>query len=144
MSKEHLTYSFCVDTLRYIHQMLGDEAFMEELAFIRHKHLRETEKKSEAVLSEPSVSLLPPIAAPVIVSEPIMIPVTSSTELVAPSVNSTKNVVITSVAEKKEKHVRAPPPDESRCTHLVRSGERCIFKRDPESVFCSRHASKES
>lgn len=119
MSTDQITYSFCVNTLRYIHQILGDEAFIEEVAFVRRN-------KQIPLAASPAATVAPaapaaPVNEQVAVSEP----------------STTKQIVIPS-DDSKEKYSRTIPSDDLRCTAIVRSGDRCKFiKKNTE--FCSRH-----
>lgn len=117
MSTDQITYSFCVNTLRYIHQILGDEAFIEEVAFVRRN-----KQIPLAVAPAATVVAASPVNEHVAVSEP----------------STTKQIVIPS-DDSKEKYSRTVPSDELRCTAIVHSGDRCKFIKKQNTEFCSRH-----
>lgn len=123
MSTDQITYSFCVNTLRYIHQILGDEAFMEEVAFVRRN------------------KQIPLAAAPVVDAPVVAAPAAPVNEQVAVSEPSTTKQIVIPSDDTKEKYSRTVPSDELRCTAIVRSGERCKFIKVKNTEFCSRHPS---
>lgn len=113
MSSDQITYAFCKDSIRYVYQILGDEAFMEEVAFIRRKHLpivqnTNDEHKNEQIAAE---------------NEP-----------------ESKNVVI---QNDRTSYKRSILPSDQVCTFIKKDKQQCTLRKDesstPEKPLCSRH-----
>jgi hypothetical protein len=123
MSIDNTTYNFCIESLRYIHKMLGYDAIIQELHFINH--------------------LQSPPKAPHIPEHIVnaMCGLDDVTEYSYDSERDTtenKNIVIESKGA-KGKYVRAELSDEKRCETILPTGNRCTFKRADNSTNCSRH-----
>jgi hypothetical protein len=124
MSIDKTTYNFCIESLRYIHKMIGYDAIIEELNFINHLH---TPSKSACVPEHIANAMLG---------------LDDMTEYESESFKDTsenKNIVIESKPG-KNKYVRTELPDDKRCETILTTGNRCTFKRAENSVNCSRHS----
>lgn len=135
MSIDNTTYNFCIESLRYIHKMIGYNAIIEELNFIQR--LRNPHK-SEAI-HEHVVSTMIGIDD---ISE-----YNSSSESehelgqehVSELKDTHKNIII-ETKQNKHKYVRNELPDEKRCDFNLSNGKRCTFKKTVNSNYCSRHS----
>ena len=117
MSVDNTTYNFCIESLRYIHKILGYDTIIQELNFIQH--------------------LSKPVNVPTIIdTKDIEMPpnIVIDTEVQPDTdIKETKNIVI------ENKYVRNELPDEKRCETILPTGKRCTFKKADNSVYCSRH-----
>jgi hypothetical protein len=121
MSSDQITYAFCKDSLRYAHQILGDDAFMDEIAFIRRKYLpvQNIQPDTTVKLSVPEV--------PTVLKESEEAP-------------DSKNVVI---QNERTLYKRSILPSEQVCTSITKEKTQCTLRRSKSSTsekpFCSRH-----
>lgn len=116
MSVDNTTYKFCVESLRYIHTMLGYDTIIKELNFIQHIHNSSISEIVQPKKQEDKVEI--------------------KEEVKQDDVNeTTKNVVI------EAKYTRIEHSDENRCDQILPTGARCSFKRTHDSK-CGRHAPK--
>ena len=128
-----ITYKFCIESLRYIHSILGYDTIIQELNFIQH-------------LTTPNIIINPPTPSP----SPSPVPAPNppaphpaptlqtnvEVDLTIQSpidLKDTKNIII------EHKYVRNPIPDDIRCNTILSTDKRCTFKRADNSTHCSRH-----
>lgn len=117
MSVNNTTYKFCVESLRYIHTILGYDTIIKELNFIQHLHNSSIPEIVQPKKQEEKVEIKEEVKQEDDVKE------------------TTKNIVI------ETKHSRIEHLDEHRCEFILSTGTRCSFKKTHNST-CSRHASK--
>jgi hypothetical protein len=120
MLTDNTTYAFCIESLRYIHKMLGYDAIIQELNFINRIHNPHTSK-----------TVMNPIDA--------MLGLDDMTEYDSESVKDiteNKNIII---ENHSQKYTRVQVPDSARCETILPTGKRCTFKRAHNSTNCTRH-----
>ncbi len=132
MPVDNTTYNFCIESLRYIHKMIGYKAIIEELNFI--EHLRIPNKSSS----------VPEHIVKAMMGLDDMTEYSSDAESEQESENESemkdtnKNIIIETKTN-KNKYVRTELSDEKRCETTLPTGNRCTFKKTNNSVNCSRH-----
>lgn len=128
----HLTYSHCISSLHYIYQILGEDTFMQEVAFLRHGKQKEIEFLTKsAPPSNPIQSVVEPPSDPI---------VHSSSDKVIVHKQSTNELDQEEIPQKK-KYSRAIVPDQDRCQAIISSGSRCTCTKVNDQ-YCNRHSSK--
>lgn len=133
MPVDNTTYNFCIESLRYIHKMIGYKAIVEELKFIEHLH---TPNRSSSVPEHIVTAML---------GLDDMTEYSYESESEQESENESevkdtnKNIVIETKLN-KNKYSRTELPDEKRCEFNLPTGKRCTFKRADNSNNCSRHS----
>ena len=122
-----ITYKFCIESLRYIHSILGYDTIIQELNFIQH-------------LTTPNIIINPPSPVPAPNPPPphpaptLQTNVEVDLTIQSPiDLKDTKNIII------EHKYVRNPIPDDIRCNTILATDKRCTFKRADTSLHCSRH-----
>ena len=138
-----ITYSYCIENLRYIHRIIGIDALIKEALFIDHlsKNSKIEPSKAETINVEPIkieiVKIEPNSVESVIEIDSNEIitneTITNETNLVSES----KNIVINS-----QKYVRTVLSDECKCECNTNNGQRCTLKKSKDSKYCSRHKTK--
>lgn len=122
---DNITYNYCVESLRYIYNMIGYDNAINELNFIKHLQSKSTPVSASSNILETqkqdSVSEL----------------VKDDTKNSNSSICDNKNIII---QPSSSKYARNTIPDEDRCETILSNGKRCTFKRaDTSSSNCSRH-----
>jgi hypothetical protein len=132
MSSDNITYSFCIENLRYIYKMIGYENIQKELEFIHHLH------KSQTISQNISQSI-PQISTEGSEKENI-----KDNEEIQENEETTKNIVVQDSSSIK--YFRTEIPDSIRCEAIKNDGSRCSLKKDTQNIkdtkFCSRHNTK--
>ena len=133
MSIDNTTYNFCIESLRYIHKMIGYKAIIEELKFIDHLH---TSNKPHNVHNHivKDVIELDDMTEYSYDSE-----IEQESEKESEMKDTNKNVIIETKSN-KNKYVRTEIPDEFRCETILPTNKRCTFKKSDNSNNCSRHS----
>jgi len=122
---DHITYKFCIESLRYIHSILGYDAIVQELNFIQHLTTPDT---------LPTPSNLPPPHPTPIPTPHLQTTIETDAAIQSPiDLKDTKNIII------ENKYVRTPIPDDIRCNTILPTDKRCTFKRADNSTHCARH-----
>lgn len=139
MSSDKITYSFCIENLRYIYKIIGYDALINEINFIHHltNPIPKTTNSSQTFEETPSkvVEVQPNIIQ-------TQIPDSESTKDEYINNESTKNIII---SEPNTKYTRTELPDNLRCEGLKKDGTRCTLKKDNNTtIYCSRHLTKYS
>jgi hypothetical protein len=136
MSLDPKTYNFCLQSLRYIHDILGTDTILKEIRFL--DNLQPTTHKPDTLTSDPhthetssSQTIDPPN------------PTYNSHKILHDPLNEnilepTKSVTI----DKTLKYQRNSCPDDLRCHANKNTGQRCTFKAENDSTLCSRHRLK--
>lgn len=130
MSIDNTTYNFCIESLRYIHKILGYDTIIQELNFIKHLH---SPPKSE-VVTEYNINVMQNTYD--VTENSSESDTTETKNIIIENKNENKNIIIES---KNNKYVRTELPDEKRCETILPTGKRCTFKKADNSVQCSRH-----
>jgi hypothetical protein len=140
MPVDNTTYNFCIESLRYIHKIIGYNAILEELNFIQHLH---TPHKSntipkhivDAMLGLDDMTEYETDSEHESESE-------SGQKLESETKENTKNIVIETKSKNNtnKKYSRNELPDEKRCEFTLPTGIRCSFKKLDNSNNCSRHS----
>jgi len=145
-----ITYSYCIENLRYIHRIIGIDVLIKEALFIDH-----LSKKSKIEPSNAETINIEPIKIEIVKIEPNSVEsvkekndnveseleidsneiITNETNLVSES----KNIVINS-----QKYVRTVLSDECKCECNTNNGQRCTLKKSKDSKYCNRHKVKMS
>ena len=121
-----ITYSYCIENLRYIHKIIGIDSLIKEAMFIDHL----SKSNIESISVEPNIE---PVNEMV---ELEVDPNMSKTIEIAPE---NRNVVIT-----PQKYTRTVLNDECKCECIINNGQRCTLKKSKDSKYCSRHKTKMS
>jgi hypothetical protein len=129
MSIDNTTYNFCIESLRYIHKMIGYNNIIKELNFIQHLH---TSNKSESVPEHVANAMLG-------LDDMTDYDYNSESEKEAETKDNNKNIVI-ETKNNKNKYIRTELPDEKRCEFILPTTKRCTFKKADNSNNCSRHS----
>lgn len=128
MSIDNTTYNFCIESLRYIHKMIGYKAIVEELKFIEHLH---TPHKSTNVPDHIDTTMMG-------LDDMTEYSYDLESEQESEIKDTNKNIVIETKSN-KNKYVRTEISDEVRCETILPTGKRCTFKKTDNSINCSRH-----
>lgn len=113
MSLPPFVYHHGIQTIHYLYDLYGYDQLLKEIEVIHHIRQR-TVPEVTPVKQE--------VASVISEEEPI------------------KNIVIQS---DKKIHESIELTDETRCTHLVRGGQRCAVRRKKGLDFCHRHIPEE-
>jgi len=119
-----VTYSYCIENLRYIHKIIGIDSLIKEAMFIDHL------SNIEHVSVEPSIES---------VNEKIELEVDPNISKTIEIVPENRNVVIN-----PQKYTRTVLNDECKCECIINNGQRCTLKKSKDSKYCSRHKTKMS
>jgi pyruvate kinase len=123
MSSDKVTYSFCIESLRYIHTIIGYDAIIKELDFIEHLSKIRSVTDTDKTNSDESNTVIIP------------------KEDIVEKIETTKHITISDASNNK--YVRSVIPDEIRCEALKNDGSRCTLKKCvKEGKFCSRHTTQ--
>jgi hypothetical protein len=125
MSTDNVTYNYCIQSLRYIHTILGYDTIIQELNFIQHIS-NNSSIKSDTVSNNINFES----------SDIPTLDIASELDK-DKSYNNTKNIIIES---KDKKYVRTELPNEQRCEIILPTGKRCTFKKSTNNNVCSRHS----
>ena len=128
MTIDNTTYNFCIESLRYIHAILGYGTIIQELDFIQHLRAPITPKISTEYVADTVTNLDYNINE--CTSE-------SESDNICDN-NEHKNIVIDTV-KCKSRYVRAEIPDEKRCEFILPTNSRCTFKKAGTTLICRRH-----
>jgi hypothetical protein len=128
MSIDNTTYNFCIESLRYIHKILGYDTIIQELNFINHLYI------------PPKSDVIPEYVTNAMLGLDDMTEYDSTSESVNNNDNN-KNIVIETKKD-KIKYVRNELPDENRCEQILPTGKRCTFKKIDNGSLCTRHTTK--
>lgn len=120
-----VTYSYCIENLRYIHKIIGIDSLIKEAMFIDHL----SKSNIESIRVEP-------VNEKVDIVESDIDPNISKNIEIAPE---NRNVVIT-----PQKYTRTVLNDECKCECIINNGQRCTLKKSKDSKYCSRHKTKMS
>lgn len=120
---DNITYKFCLESIRYAYEIIGYDAIIKELNFI--KHLNSTtdtysQNKTFPTVINNSVSEK--------VEEHIQEKEIKTTD------NTQKNIII-----EHKKYMRDELPNELRCQTILPTGKQCTLKRAEQSNNCTRH-----
>ena len=126
MSVDPKTYNFCLQSLRYIHDILGTDTVIKELHFL--DHLQPITLSPQTNSTQTNDTTLIPSNTPHIPTDPL-------NETIH---EPTKSVTI----DKSMKYQRNSCPDDRRCHANKNTGQRCTFKAENDSTLCSRHRQK--
>jgi len=123
-----ITYSYCIENLRYIHKIIGIDALIKEAMFIEHlsKHSK-IDNKIEHVNVEP-------FSESNIVEHTALEP--NLKVDISESIPENKNIVIN-----PQKYIRTVLSDDCKCECITNNGQRCTLKKSKDSKYCSRHIS---
>jgi hypothetical protein len=133
MSVDNTTYNFCIESLRYIHKMIGYKAIIEELNFIQHLN---SPHKSDNV---PEHIVKAMLGLDDMTEYSYHSESDSESEMLPEIKDTNKNIII-ETKQNKNKYVRNELPDEKRCEFNLPTGKRCTFKKADNSNNCSRHS----
>lgn len=120
-----VTYSYCIENLRYIHKIIGIDSLIKEAMFIDHL----SKSNIESIRVEP-------VNEKVDIVESDIDPNISKNIEIAPE---NRDVVIT-----PQKYTRTVLNDECKCECIINNGQRCTLKKSKDSKYCSRHKTKMS
>ncbi len=127
MPVDNTTYNFCIESLRYIYNIIGYDSIIQELKFIQHLN---TPSKTECI---------PEYIARAMLGTDDMTEYEyfdNDVSEVEQDATSNKNIVIET---KSNKYARTELSDEVRCDTILPTGKRCTFKKLDKSNKCSRH-----
>jgi len=126
-----VTYSYCIENLRYIHKIIGIDSLIKEAMFIDHLSKSNIESISvEHVRVEPVNEKVELVELDVDPNIP---------KTIAEIVPENRNVVIN-----PQKYTRTVLNDECKCECIINNGQRCTLKKSKDSKYCSRHKTKMS
>ena len=118
-------YRHSVESLRFAFSAIGYDNCMKELNFI--KHLQDVTAPSPQTQEQPEGGSL---------KKPEIAPETAVVaEQMVDSEPEHKNIVI----DPPSKYSRTVPPDNIRCTKIMKNGCRCAIKRANDSDVCYQH-----
>lgn len=148
MPIDNTTYNFCIESLRYIHKMIGYKAIIEELTFIQHLH---TPHRSKCIPEQSNNTQgIPEHIVTAMLGLDDMTEYSYDSEFErelkeeqeqeqeSKNKDTNKNIIIEPKST-KNKYVRTEISDENRCETILPTGKRCTFKKTDNSVNCSRH-----
>ena len=138
----HLTYNHCISSLHYIYQILGEDAFMEEVAFLRHGKQKEIDflkTHSSPVVSAPSISVPKESVQKESVPKE-SVPSPKQDKIIVHKTNEVVENVPEEIPQKK-KYSRAIVPDQDRCRAIISTGGRCTCTKVNQD-YCNRHTPK--
>jgi len=130
MSIDNTTYNFCIESLRYIHKMLGYNNIIKELNFIEHLQSPHMTGK----VPDHNISTM--IGLDDITEYSYESEQDSDKE---PEIKDTSKNIIIETKSNKNKYSRTELPDEKRCEFILPTNKRCTFKKADNSNNCSRH-----
>ena len=155
MSIDNTTYNFCIESLRYIHKIIGYNAIIEELKFIQHLH---TPHRANTVPEQSNNTQGIPehIVTAMLglddmteysydsefereLEEELKEEQEQEQEQQSKNKDTNKNVII-ETKQHKNKYSRTELPDEKRCDFILPTSKRCTFKKADNSNNCSRHS----
>lgn len=138
MSIDNTTYNFCIESLRYVHKIIGYKAIIEELNFIQHLH---TPPKSQIISEHIANAMLglDDMTEYDYDSESETEIEENNKNIVIETKNKKNKNIVIETKNNKNKYVRTEIPDENRCETTLPTGNRCTFKKTNNSVNCSRH-----
>lgn len=140
MSIDNTTYNFCIESLRYIHKIIGYKAIIEELNFIQHLH---TPHRSKCISEQSNNNQGIPeniISAMIELDNMTEYNYDSESDSIQESeIKDTNKNIIIETKQNKNKYVRNKLPDDKRCEFNLPTGNRCTFKKADNSNNCSRH-----
>jgi hypothetical protein len=128
MSVDPTTYHFCIESLRYIHKIIGYDAILKELQFIQHLHV----PSSMACAPQQAVEN-------VIVDKPME---QAEQDVPIDTVVDEPKVIVIDPKLGKPKYVRSVLLNEERCEMILPTGNRCTLRRKGEGVHCGHHSQK--
>lgn len=155
MPIDNTTYNFCIESLRYIHKMIGYKAIIEELNFIQHLH---TPHRSKCIPEQSNNTQgIPEHIVTAMLGLDDMTEYSYDSEFERefereleeelkdeqeqqPEIKDTNKNVIIETKINKNKYSRTELPDEKRCEFNLPTGKRCTFKKTDNSNNCSRHS----
>jgi hypothetical protein len=120
---DNITYKFCLESIRYAYEIIGYDAIIKELNFI--KHLNSATDTHNQNKSFPNIINC---SVPEQVDEPIQEKDIKITE------NTQKNIII-----EHKKYMRDELPNNMRCQTILPTGKQCTLKRAEQSNNCTRH-----
>jgi hypothetical protein len=138
----HLTYNHCINSLHYIYQILGEDAFMEEVAFLRHGKQKEIDflkTQSSVAVSVPSISVPKESVQKESVPKE-SVPSPKQDKIIVHKTNEVVEDVPEEIPQKK-KYSRAIVPDQDRCRAIISTGGRCTCTKVNQD-YCNRHTPK--
>jgi hypothetical protein len=160
MPIDNTTYNFCIESLRYIHKMIGYKAIIQELNFIQHLHTSNKSGTSPEQLNRSNKhQSVPEHIVTAMLGLDDMTEYSYDSEFEqelkeeeeeeeeekqqqqSKNKDTDKNVIIETKQNKnKNKYVRNELPDGKRCEFNLPTGIRCSFKKTDNSNNCSRHS----
>ncbi len=117
---DNITYKFCIESLRYVYNIIGYDNAIKELNFIHHLNSN-TSNVIQHVIQEPISELHNEHK---VISEIIETP------------SENKNIVI---QPSNTKYARPIISDEERCETILSTGKRCTLRKAENCSNCGRH-----
>lgn len=151
MPIDNTTYNFCIESLRYIHKIIGYNTIIEELNFIQHLH---TPHRSNTVPEQSNNTQgIPEHIVKAMMGLDDMTEYSYDSEFEReleeelkdeqeqqPEIKDTNKNIVIETKLNKNKYSRTELPDEKRCEFNLPTGKRCTFKKTDNSNNCSRHS----
>lgn len=135
----NITYTYCIENLRYIHKIIGIDALIKEAMFI--DHLSKYSKIEDNTIES---DVIKHVTSNHAIDEP-EIKHDIESDVDNEVINETKNVPENkNIVINTQKYSRTVLTDEYKCECIINNGKRCTLKKVNDSKYCSRHKVKMS
>jgi hypothetical protein len=137
MPIDNTTYQFCIESLRYIHKIIGYNNIIKELKFIQHL---DNSHKSKTVPEHIVNAMLGLDDMTEYCYDSEFEQELEEESDKEPEIKDTNKNIVIETKSNKNKYSRTELPHEKRCEFILPTSKRCTFKKADNSNNCSRHS----